>query len=72
MRNTPFHSTTAALQANLTAAQNDARRACALALAQRLDAIASHIDRNTLNGVEAAELIRQEAERHRRALEEMH
>ncbi|MCE0489969.1 DUF2732 domain-containing protein [Pantoea sp. Mb-10] len=72
MRNTPLRSTTAALHANLTAAQNSARKACALALAERLDALALHIDRHTLNGVEAAELIRQEAERHRHALEEMH
>lgn len=63
---------TDALSALLTAARYDERRGRAQAVADRLAAMAMHISRQGLNGIEAAELIRHEAQRYRDESQELH
>jgi hypothetical protein len=61
-----------ALNALITAARADERKDRAQAVAARLAAMATHISRQGLNGIEAAELIRHEAQRYRDESEELH
>ena len=54
-----------ALNALLTAARYDERKGRAQAVAARLAAMATHIGRQGLSGIEAAEMLRYEAQRYR-------
>jgi len=54
-----------ALNALLTAARYDERKGRTQAVAARLAAMATHIGRQGLSGIEAAELLRYEAQRYR-------
>ncbi|QHM74093.1 hypothetical protein C7M52_00014 [Mixta theicola] len=63
-----FEADESALQAIIAAE----RKECALAVAVRLVAIALRINLLDLNGAEAAELLRQEAECYQRASWELH
>lgn len=68
----PTHSAESdALHALLTAARYDERKGRAQAVADRLAAMATHISRQGLNGIEAAELIRHEAQRYRDESQEL-
>ena len=72
MKNSVLNAETEALNALITAVRNDERKGRAQAVAGRLAAIATHISRQGLNGVEAAELIRHEAQRYRDESRELH
>ncbi|QHM72491.1 DUF2732 family protein [Mixta intestinalis] len=63
-----FEVDESALQAIIAAE----RKECALAVALRLGAIALRINTLDLNGTEAAELLRQEAECYEREMWELH
>lgn len=69
--NSETHSINDATTFTLNKLLDNERKACALAVAKRLSAMASHITRQTLNGVEAAELLRSEAERYENECGEM-
>lgn len=56
----------------LNKAKNEERRDRALAVSIRLEALAIHITREGLNGVEAAELLRREAVRYENESQELH
>lgn len=56
----------------LKAARNEERKDKALAVSIRLEALAIHITRNEMNGIEAAELLRQEALRFEHESQELH
>lgn len=56
----------------LNKAKNEERRDRALAVFIRLEALAIHIAREGLNGVEAAELLRREAVRYENESQELH
>lgn len=56
----------------LNKAKNEERRDRALAVSIRLEALAIHIAREGLNGVEAAELLRREAARYENESQELH
>ncbi|AZJ02977.1 DUF2732 domain-containing protein [Klebsiella quasipneumoniae subsp. similipneumoniae] len=56
----------------LNKAKNEERRDRALAVSIRLEALAIHIAREGLNGVEAAELLRREAVRYENESQELH
>ncbi|WP_243078889.1 DUF2732 family protein [Pantoea sp. MQR6] len=75
MRNIETHRFEAdelAMQNLLTAARNEERKDRALKFSVRLAALAVHIHKKGLNGVEAAELLRQEAERFEHESRELH
>ncbi|MBK0000208.1 DUF2732 family protein [Erwinia sp. S38] len=59
-------------EALLKAARNEERKDKALAVSIRLEALAIHITRNEMNGIEAAELLRQEALRFENESQELH
>jgi hypothetical protein len=65
------HADSDALNVLLTAARYDERRGRAQAVADRLAAMATHIGRKGLSGVEAAELLRYEAQRYRDESQEL-
>ncbi|PWK98420.1 uncharacterized protein DUF2732 [Pantoea allii] len=71
MMNSETHSMNNVSHFTLNKLLDNERKACALAVAKRLSAIASHITRQTLNGIEAAELLRSEAERYENESGEM-
>ncbi|WP_430221215.1 DUF2732 family protein [Pantoea allii] len=71
MMNSETHSMNNVSHFTLNKLLDDERKACALAVAKRLSAMASHITRQTLNGIEAAELLRSEAERYENESGEM-
>jgi len=56
----------------LNKAKNEERRDRALAVSIRLEALAIHIAREGLNGVEAVELLRREAARYENESQELH
>lgn len=56
----------------LKAARNEERKDKALAVSIRLEALPIHITRNEMNGIEAAELLRQEALRFEHESQELH
>lgn len=75
MRNIETHRFEAdelAMQNLLTAARNEERKDHALKFSVRLAAPAVHIHKKGLDGVEAAELLRQEAERFEHESRELH
>jgi len=59
-------------EALLNAARNDERKGKALAVSIRLEALAIHITRKEMSGTEAAELLRQEAQRFEHEAQEFH
>jgi len=65
------HADSDALNVLLTAARYDERRGRAQAVADRLAAMATLIGRQGLSGVEAAELLRYEAQRYRDESQEL-
>ena len=65
------HADNDALNVLLTAARYDERRGRAQAVADRLAAMATLIGRQGLSGVEAAELLRYEAQRYRDESQEL-
>jgi len=72
MKNRVISAEDEALNTLLTAVRNDERKGRAQAVAGRLAAMATHISRQGLNGIEAAELIRDEAQRYRDESGELH
>lgn len=75
MRNIAIHQFEAddgALEGLLNKAKNEERRDRALAVSIRLEALAIHISKNEMNGSEAAELLRREAERFENQSQELH
>lgn len=67
-----FEVDDAALEGLLNKAKNEERRDRALAVSIRLEALAIHISKNEMNGSEAAELLRREAERFENQSQELH
>lgn len=67
-----FDSETEALTALLNKARIEERKDRALAVSDRLVELAVHIYQQELNGTEAAELIRREAERYTSESQELH
>lgn len=59
-------------EALLNAARNEERKGKALAVSIRLEALAIHITRQEMSGIEAAELLRQEAQRFEHESQELH
>lgn len=75
MRNIQKHqikSDNDALVALLAKAKNEERKDRALMVSIRLDKLAAYIASNELTGVEAAELLRQEAARYEHESQEVH
>ncbi|ARD58954.1 hypothetical protein Y71_03120 [Kosakonia radicincitans DSM 16656] len=67
-----FEADNDVLVSMLNKAKNEERRDRALAVSIRLEALAIHIAREGLNGVEAAELLRREAIRYENESQELH
>lgn len=67
-----FDSETEALAALLNKARSEERKDRAQVVSGRLIELAVHIHQQELNGVEAAELIRREAERYDNESQELH
>lgn len=61
-----------AMTAMLNKARNEERKERAQVMSDRLAELAVHIHQQELNGVEAAELIRREAERYENEAQELH
>lgn len=75
MRNIETHNFDAdvdALAALMTKARIEERRERAAVASERLVELAVHIQQQGLNGVEAAELVRREAERYEHEVQELH
>ncbi len=75
MRNIETHYYTAdveAMTAMLNKARSEERRDRALVVSARLAELAVHVHQQELNGIEAAELIRREAERYENESRELH
>lgn len=75
MRNIETHNFDAdveALAALMTKARMEERRERAAVTSDRLVELAVHIQQQGLNSVEAAELIRREAERYQHEVQELH
>ena len=75
MRNIDVHKTktdAAGISLLLTEARMQERRGRADVMAARLEKLAVHITRRQLNGAEAAELLRQEAEKMQNEAQEIH
>lgn len=75
MRNIATHqyeTDDSALEMMLNKAKSEERRDRALAVSIRLEALAIHISKNEMNGAEAAELLRREAERFENQSQELH
>lgn len=66
-----FNADSDALNVLLSAARDDERKGRAQAVANRLAAMATHIGRQGLSGIEAAELLRYEAQRYRNEAQEL-
>ncbi|MDU4942928.1 MAG: DUF2732 family protein [Mixta calida] len=60
------------MTALLNSARMDERKGRAQVVSERLAEIAEHIHQQGLNGVEAAELIRREAQRYQNESQELH
>ncbi|WP_336282629.1 DUF2732 family protein [Cronobacter dublinensis] len=67
-----FEADTDAMVALLNKARNEERKERALRVSERLVALALHIHQKELNGIEAAELIRQEAAHYESESQELH
>ena len=75
MRNTEtrtFHTDSDALAVLLTDAKKEERKDRALAVSIRLEALAIHITKEGMSGIEAAELLRREACRFENESQELH
>lgn len=75
MRNTEtrnFHTDIDALAVLLTDAKKEERKDRALAVSMRLEALAIHITKVGMSGIEAAELLRREATRYENESQELH
>ncbi|WP_416411564.1 DUF2732 domain-containing protein [Pantoea sp. App145] len=75
MRNIEIHkfdADTEALAAIITKARVEERKDRALAVSDRLVELAVHVHQKGLSGVEAADLIRREAERYQNESQELH
>ena len=75
MRNIEVHkfdADTEALAAIITKARVEERKDRALAVSERLVELAVHVYQKGLSGVEAADLIRREAERYQNESQEWH
>ncbi|HDC4277792.1 TPA: DUF2732 domain-containing protein [Enterobacter cloacae] len=75
MRNTEirsFHIDSDALAVLLTDAKKEERKDRALAVSIRLAALAIHITKEDMSGIEAAELLRREATRFENESQELH
>lgn len=67
-----FDADTEALAAIITKARVEERKDRALAVSERLVELAVHVHQQGLSGVEAADLIRREAERYQNESQELH
>lgn len=67
-----FSTETEALAGLLNVARNDERKNRALAVSERLIELALHIQQQELNGIEAADLVRREAERYQNESQDLH
>lgn len=67
-----FDADTEALAAVITKARIEERKDRALAVSERLVELAVHVNQQGLSGVEAADLIRREAERYQNESQELH
>lgn len=67
-----FDADTEALEAIITKARIDERKDRALAVSGRLVELALHVHQQGLSGIEAADLIRREAERFQNESQELH
>lgn len=67
-----FDADTEALAAIITEARIEERKDRALVVSERLVEIALHVHQQGLSGVEAADLIRREAERYQNESQELH
>ncbi|WP_312239426.1 DUF2732 family protein [Pantoea sp.] len=67
-----FEADESAMQNLLAEARNEERKDRALKFSVRLAAMAVHIHKQGLNGIEAAELLRQEAERFENESRDLH
>lgn len=67
-----FVAETDPLMAVINIAKREERKGRALAVSIRLEALATHIANNGLNGIEAAELLRREATRYENESQELH
>ncbi|MBP2194708.1 DUF2732 domain-containing protein [Pantoea cypripedii] len=75
MRNIEIHkfdADTEALAAIITKARVEERKDRALAVSERLVELAVHVHQKGLSGIEAADLIRREAERYQNESQELH
>lgn len=75
MRNVETHkfdADTEALAAIITKARIEERKDRALVVSERLVEIALHVHQQGLSGIEAADLIRREAERYQNESQELH
>ena len=67
-----FDADTEALAAIITKARIEERKDRALVVSERLVEIALHVHQQALSGIEAADLIRREAERYQNESQELH
>ncbi|MFB4411747.1 DUF2732 domain-containing protein [Pantoea sp. ANP04] len=67
-----FDADTEALAAIITKARIEERKDRALVVSERLVEIALHVHQQGLSGIEAADLIRREAERYQNESKELH
>lgn len=67
-----FDADTEALAAVITKARIEERKDRALAVSERLVELAVHVHQRGLSGIEAADLIRREAERYHNESQELH
>jgi len=67
-----FDADTEALAAIISKARSEERKDRALAVSGRLVELALHVHQQGLSGIEAADLIRREAERYQNESQELH
>ena len=67
-----FDADTEALAVVITRARIEERKDRALAVSERLVELAVHVHQRGLSGIEAADLIRREAERYQNESQELH
>ncbi|MEZ3501609.1 DUF2732 family protein [Pantoea sp. KPR_PJ] len=72
MKHPHYNGDSDVLNTLLMAVRHEERKGRAQAVAERLNTLATHISRQGLNGIEAAELIRHEALRYRNESLELH
>lgn len=72
IENRNYETDNTALVSLLNKAKNEERKDRALAVSLRLEALAIHIIREGMDGIEAAELLRREALRYENESQELH